>query len=112
VTNLNHELANAEYMIEALVDMLGPKGLEVWSLWQKNNIKRVHYSWGPKAHELTGEERASIILDMENTQSRFVNIGNFGEPVNSQPKVDVREFVKKFHEDPELGPENKVLDSD
>lgn len=53
------------YMMEAYRNMLGPKGLEVAAAWEAKRVHRVHYDWGPKAGEMSGEERAQFILDME-----------------------------------------------
>lgn len=56
---------NRQYMIEALVQMLGPTGLKVWQGWQEKGVQRVHHSWGPEARSLTGEQRAQAILDWD-----------------------------------------------
>ncbi len=53
------------YMIDALVQMLGPKALQVWRHWQAQGVERFHASWGPDAVNLDGEGRAQVILDME-----------------------------------------------
>lgn len=53
------------YFMEAYHSMLGENGLKVAAMWEAKNVKRVHHSWGPEAHKLTGEERAAFILDWE-----------------------------------------------
>ncbi len=53
------------YMMEALTQMLGPKGREVWRMWNSKRVTRIHTSWREKAAELSGEEVAQVHLDME-----------------------------------------------
>ena len=54
-----------KYQIGALVNMLGPNGRKVWEGWQTRGVLRVHYSWGPKAAKMTGEERAAEMLKLD-----------------------------------------------
>lgn len=72
IADLEAQLATANriatdrlYLMEAYRQMLGPKGLLVAKMWFDRRVKRVHHSWGPEAHLLSGEERAQAILDME-----------------------------------------------
>lgn len=53
-----------QYMIEAIVPMLGPKGRDVWDGWQKSGVQRVHYTWGPEGAKTSGEERAQLHLEL------------------------------------------------
>jgi hypothetical protein len=71
------------YKMYALVDMLGPKAREVWRGWVKRGVTRVHFSWGPDAGTLTGEERAQIILDSEKNATRM----------DSAPMTDRQKFT-------------------
>lgn len=54
-----------QYMIDALVSMLGPKAFQVWQQWQERGVQRVHHDWGPEAYKLDGEGRAQVLLDFE-----------------------------------------------
>lgn len=67
---------DAEYMVEALVNMLGPNALKVWQGWQGKGVQRVHFSWGPEAGQLSGEERAATILNWEEAAKNAVPIEN------------------------------------
>ena len=62
-----------QYMIEALVSMLGPAALTVWRGWLEKGIQRIHYSWGPDADNLSGEERAKIMLEWDNAPRTLVS---------------------------------------
>lgn len=62
-----------QYMIEALVSMLGPTALTVWRGWLKKGIQRVHYSWEPDAANLSGEDRAKIMLEWDNAPRTLVS---------------------------------------
>jgi hypothetical protein len=53
-------------MINALYELLGPKAKEIADIWDRSGMVRVHHSWGPNAANLTGEERAQVLLDLEN----------------------------------------------
>lgn len=53
------------YMMEAYRSMLGPKGLEVAAMWEKQGVTRQHTSWGPEAWKASGEDRAGWLLDVE-----------------------------------------------
>lgn len=54
-----------QYMVDALVQMLGPTGLQVWQRWQERGVQRVHAGWGPDAASMAGEERAQVLLEWE-----------------------------------------------
>lgn len=74
IETLKREKADLQYMNAALTTMLGPVALEVVKTWNERNVRRVHYSWGPEAHKLTGEERAQVMLDVEKApRSRMVD---------------------------------------
>jgi hypothetical protein len=62
---LRRDYIDQGYMLGAVTDMLGPTGLAVWKRWQENGVVRVHHSWGPEARDMTGEERAGILLAWE-----------------------------------------------
>lgn len=72
-----------QYMIEALVPMLGPTALTVWRGWLKKGIQRVHYSWGPDAANLSGEDRAKIMLEWDNAPRTLVS--NVDAALESKP---------------------------
>jgi len=59
-------------MLEAYWTMLGPIGLKVAAMWKETGVSRVHQSWGPMAHLLSGEERAQAILDTEEAMKTAV----------------------------------------
>ena len=53
------------YMMEAYRSMLGPKGLEVVAMWNRQGVTRQHTSWGPEAWTASGEDRAAWLLEIE-----------------------------------------------
>jgi len=53
------------YMIEALVQMLGPKARKVWKAWQDKGVVRQHSSWTVDPMTMAGEDVAQVHLDME-----------------------------------------------
>lgn len=63
---LRRQTTDRQYMIDALVQFLGPIALQVWRGWQGKGVQRVHHSWGPGAAALSGEERAAHVLEWEN----------------------------------------------
>lgn len=65
ITRLNRDRTDRQYMIEALVPMLGPKGREVWALWQAKGVTRIHTSWAFDPMTIAGEEVADLHLKME-----------------------------------------------
>jgi len=77
------EICDRDYMICALVNMLGPNALSVWKAWQDKGVKRVHFSWGPDAAAMTGEERAAVILEMEEARKDAVLIDNVDEHLDA-----------------------------
>lgn len=69
-----HRATNAEYMKQAYLELLGPKGLEVALMWAKKGVNRVHHDWQPSAYEeLDGEGRAQFILDAEVAPKKLMN---------------------------------------
>lgn len=77
---LRREATDQRYMKQAYWHMLGPKGLEVAAMWQGNGVRRVHHSWGPEAINMTGEERAALILDWETAAREAVPVGSIDGP--------------------------------
>lgn len=75
IKELVREKTDLVYLLTAYRNMLGPKGLEVAKMWSDNRVRRVHYSWGPEAFTLTGEERAQVILDLESAPRTLMNPG-------------------------------------
>lgn len=72
IKRLKRLWTDALYTIEAYYNMLGPKGQEVADMWKKKNVQRMHFSWGPDANKMTGEERAEFILQSEHLLRREV----------------------------------------
>jgi hypothetical protein len=68
------------YFMQAYEQMLGPIGLKVVAMWRDKRVHRVHHSWGPQAHNLTGEERAQVILDMEEAAKTAVRVESIDGP--------------------------------
>jgi hypothetical protein len=66
VARYNTRITDQKYMINALYELLGPKAKEIADIWDRSGMVRVHHSWGPNAANLTGEERAQVLLDLEN----------------------------------------------
>ena len=62
-----HRANDGEYFKLAYRNMLGPVGLQVVKMWETKGVTRVHFDWGPDAHKLTGEERAKVILEVEDS---------------------------------------------
>lgn len=58
-------IADRDYMLNAYLAMLGPKGRAVAQMWRDKGVMRQHTSWGPEAASLSGEERAQVLLDVE-----------------------------------------------
>lgn len=54
-----------DYMLHAVVPMLGPKARRVWDGWQAQGVTRLHFDWGPEGEKTTGEERAEVHLQIE-----------------------------------------------
>lgn len=66
IKRLTRVATDRQYMMLAYTSMLGPIGLEVVSEWDKKGVTRFHASWGPDAVNLSGEERAKVLLDAHN----------------------------------------------
>ncbi len=75
----NRTATDRQYMIDALSQMLGPKGREVWSLWRAKGVQRIHTSWGPEAHKLSGEEIAEVHLKTEEAIKHAVPLDNIDQ---------------------------------
>lgn len=65
LTAARRTATDRRYMMDAYRTMLGPNGLKMALRWEAGNVLRVHYSWGPDAFELTGEERAALMLEWD-----------------------------------------------
>lgn len=65
VAGLRRVATDRLYMMQAYYNMLGPKGREVADAWAAKGLIRTHVDWGPDAAELTGEERAAVLLRVE-----------------------------------------------
>jgi len=65
-----------KYMMDAYRAMLGPVALKVVNVWDQNGVVRQHTSWGPDAANLTGEERAQILLDAESKIHHPLDFGD------------------------------------
>lgn len=65
IMRLNRDRTDRQYMIDALVPMLGPKGREVWALWQAKGVTRIHTSWAFDPMTIAGEDVAELHLKME-----------------------------------------------
>lgn len=103
VRRLNGIATDRRYMLDAVVMMLGPKGRQVWQMWQDSGLERIHISWGPDAAKLTGEEIAQFHLDLEAApKTKIESIDGdiervrFDAPMSQVPQQDVREFVEKL----------------
>lgn len=65
IKRLRRLATDRSYMMQAYANMLGPKGIEVVRMWDDKGVTRFHSSWGPEAANMTGEERAQALLDVE-----------------------------------------------
>lgn len=55
---------DAEYMLRAIIPMLGEKGRQVVKAWEDKSVVRVHTDWVVDPMSMQGEEVAQIQLDM------------------------------------------------
>lgn len=85
IARLRRLATDRKYMLEAYRNMLGPKGLEVATMWERQGVTRQHTSWGPDAYSLSGEERAQVLLDVQTAVSVPLDFNDGGLPT-----VDVR----------------------
>jgi len=85
IKRLKRKLADMSYMAHAQYELLGPKALEVVKMWRKQDVMRIHTSWGPKAYAMTGEERAALLLEWENAPRRLVAPGEIDGDLNNPP---------------------------
>lgn len=74
VKRLRRESTDRAYMLEAYGSMLGPTALKVIEMWADKHVKRVLHSWGSEAVNLTGEERAQLLLEWEAAMETAVEI--------------------------------------
>jgi hypothetical protein len=81
----NREATDQRYMAHAYRNMLGPTGLKVAEMWDKKRVSRVHFDWGPKAAEMTGEERAQFILELEDAPAREMLPGEIDAALTQAP---------------------------
>ncbi|WP_128082276.1 hypothetical protein [Sphingomonas sp. Ant20] len=65
IDRLNRTATDRAYMIEALAQMLGPKGRQVWASWQAQGVQRIHSDWVVDPMSMDGEDVAQIHLNME-----------------------------------------------
>lgn len=91
LTLANRRATDRQYMIEALVPMLGPKAREVWRQWQAQGLQRVHFDWQDDIMALSGEEVAERHLQIN-------------EACKTAEPVDMAEL------DAHLPPQRKVVD--
>lgn len=70
IVKLNRLATDRMYMMHAYRNMLGPIALKVVEGWEDKGVTRIHYDWGPKALEMSGEDRAQFILDLAAAPSR------------------------------------------
>lgn len=80
VGRLRRVATDRQYMMEAYRNMLGGKGLEVATMWEKTHVMRVHFDWADGAAALTGEQRAEFILGLEKAPTRLVENIDFDLP--------------------------------
>jgi hypothetical protein len=79
-------------MINALYELLGPKAKEIADIWDRSGMVRVHHSWGPEAVNMTGEERAQVLLDFENApKTQITNVDGHLETLRFDADLDKRE---------------------
>jgi len=82
-------LHDREYMMGAMQQMLGPNGLKVVEGWRKKGVVRVHYSWAPDATDMTGEERAKVMLETDEIVANSTLIENFEEFFEQREASDI-----------------------
>lgn len=59
---LRSDLQAAKRMDALMVQFLGPVALKLYNYWKSSGLVSAHFSWGPEAHKMTGEERAALAL--------------------------------------------------
>jgi len=69
VADERRRATDAEYMIEFLVPMLGPKAREVWQTMKDHGVVRAHASWAIDPMTMEGEAVAQVHLDIQNQMS-------------------------------------------
>ena len=88
ITRLNRDRTDRQYMIEALVPMLGPKGREVWALWQAKGVTRIHTSWAFDPMTIGGEDVADLHLKMEVAIADAVPVDDIDAAIAAGPLID------------------------
>lgn len=94
---LSRTVSDKQYMIDYLVDVLGPNAKKLWKSIQERNVTRTHVSWGPKAASLTGEQRAKMLLNILEQASKpnhGVIIAGAGAPKTKKKPKHVSEYLK------------------
>lgn len=86
IIDLTRTATDRRYMMEAMVQMLGPKGKQVVALWEAKGVKRIHSSWAEGYERLTGEEVAQVHLDLEEAMATAVPLESLDEGL-SQVKI-------------------------
>lgn len=68
-----------DYLITAMYNMLGENGKKVVDTWVDKGVRRAHIYWGDTAHEMTGEERSEVLLNLEKGTFTPMTKEDFGE---------------------------------
>lgn len=61
---LRKDLQAAKRMESLMTQFLGPEALKLFKYWKSGGLVSAHFSWGPEAHKMTGEERAKLALEI------------------------------------------------
>jgi len=93
IVTLRREAADKQYMLDAIIPMLGPKGQEVVQMWHDKGVKRIHVDWGPEGIKTSGEERAQLHLDFEEAMKTAVPVDNID---GDTPQREVSEFIEEI----------------
>ncbi len=73
IAKLRRLATDRAYMMKAYRDMLGTNGLEVAEMWERKGVLRQHTDWGPASATMTGEERAQVLLGVEEEVSQPID---------------------------------------
>lgn len=65
IETINRKATDRKYMLNAMYELLGPKAKQVVDNWIAQGVARTSTTWGPEAMNMTGEERAQVLLDFE-----------------------------------------------
>jgi hypothetical protein len=88
---------DAEYMAEAYRRMLGPKGRQVAQMWEDQHVTRIHTDFGRGAAVMSGEDIASMYLDLETCEKTPMTFkdGSFVEVEDAgSVSTDVQSLLK------------------